>query len=273
MKFNPTMPLILTYCLVGTSNYLSAATSIQVSSIGRTELVGSTASIPGGGTTANFSTAALVLGTSFARFQMVRADGSGTRVADLRITPTAVKGTLNTAAASGLMIAQTVNSQGLTDSGTFSILTNFSTADGSGTSSITLRLDWLVPDTNTPFAISAEVTSFDYDFNQFLKVSNTEFSTDQHGSALTRTNSGGFTTWQAGPSNSTFSNPNNAVIFNFLSDSSTTIEVGKTGTGNSLFMFEFRDPSINLIPEPSISLLAIGGLGGLFLRRRRNHRN
>jgi len=271
MKFNPTTPLILTYCLIGTSNYLSAATSIQVSSIGKTELVGSTASVLGGGATGNFSTTPLVLGTSFARFQMVQADGSGTRVADLKITPTALKGTLSASSTqSGLMIAQTVNSQGLTDSGTFSILTNFASANGSGISSITLRLDWLVPDTNTPFAISAEVTSFDYDFNQFLKLENTDFSTGVHGSALTRTNSGGFTTWQAGSSDSTFSNPNNAVIFNFLSDSSTTIEVGKAGTGNSLFMFEFRDPSINLIPEPSISLLGALGLGGLCMRRR-NH--
>jgi hypothetical protein len=257
---------------IGVSSNVSGVTSIQVITEGKTEIVGSTSAVPGGGSAANFSTAAIVVGTTFANFRMVLADGSNTRFADLRITPVAIKGALDTAGGtqSGLMVAQTSNSQGLNDSGTFSILTDFASADGTGISSMTFRLDWFAPDTQTPLPVSAEITSFDYDFNQFLRVGEADFTSARYGSALTLTSTGGSSTWQAGNSDSTFSNPAHAVILNTTSDSSMLIEVGKIGSGNSLFMFEFRDPSLNLVPEPSTALLSFAGLAGWALRRRRN---
>lgn len=258
-------------CMLALSSMSSAATSIQVSSLGKIEIVGSTSAVPDGGTASNFSTTTLVLGTTFASFQMVLANGSNTRVADLRVTPVAVTGTLDTAGGtqSGLMVAQTSNSQGLTDTGTFSILTDFAGPNLSGVSSMTFRLDWFQPDTTIPLPISVEITSFDYDFNQFLRVSTGDYSNQTHGSALTASTAAGFTRWQAGNSDSSFSNPDNAVIFNTNMDSSMFIEVGKNGSGNSLFMFEFRDPSINLVPEPSSAFLVLSGLAVFGLRRRR----
>ncbi|MGL4399165.1 MAG: PEP-CTERM sorting domain-containing protein [Luteolibacter sp.] len=259
-------------CWIAISSAALAATSIQVSSTGKTEIVGSLSTVLVGGSAANFSTTPVVLGTTSASFQMVLADGSGTRFADLRLTPTAIKGTLDTVGGqSGLMIVQTSNSQGLMDAGTFSILTDFAAANSGGISSMTLRLDWFQPGTTIPLPVAVEMTSFDYDFNQFLRVSNTYIASEEHGSALTYTSSGGVSSWVDGAgSDSSFSNPNNAVILNTISTSSMFIEVGKTGKDNSLFMFEFRDPSINLIPEPSSALLALTGVVGLVLRRRRN---
>lgn len=271
MKSLPSHATAVATCWIALSSAAFAVTSIQVSSVGKSEIVGSLSTVLVGGEAANFSTSQVVLGTTSARFQMILANGSGTRFADLRITPTAIKGTLDAVGGqSGLMIVQTSDSQGLRDNGTLSILTDFATAGAGGISSMTLRFDWFQPGTNVPLPVAVEMTSFDYDYNQFLRVSNTYVASETHGSALTYASSGGFSSWSDGANtDSSFSNPNNAVILNTPSTSSMFVEVGKTGLGNSLFMFEFRDPSINLVPEPSSALLGLAGLIGLILRRRR----
>jgi hypothetical protein len=250
---------------------LFSATSLEVSTSGKIEIVGTNSDVIGAGNLENFSTTPITLNSSYASFQMVLADGSNTRFADLRITPVSMKGTLDTTGGgSGLMIAQTSNSQGLVDTGTFSILTYFSSSDVNGVSSLTLRFDWFEPDSITPINISSVITSFDFDFYQFIKVSQSDYIQAAYGSALTQSFADGSTTWQSANSDSSFNNPNNAVILNTSPINSMLVEVGKVGgAGNSLFMFEFRDSSINLVPEPSGLILSLIGFVGLLCRRKR----
>lgn len=278
MKFRPLALPLLPIGFFALAAPSAHAASYAISSIGKTELVGSTSSVPSGGETANFSSGSVTVGTTFAKFQLVLS-GTTTRVADMRVTVVGVRGTLDTTGGkSGLMIAQTTNSQGLTDSGTMSILSAFSAAGTGGESSLTLRFSFFEPDTAVAKNLGLELTSFDFDYRQFMRVSNTDFTAEAHGSKLTKTSSGGNTTFSdLGNSDATFTQATNAVVLNNVVDSSFDITVGKVGTGNSLFMFEFRDPSQILdsplnpvaIPEPSSALaLATGAIGLAFLRRR-----
>lgn len=279
MKFRhlPLLPVgIVSICCLQSAQ----AASYSIASVGKTELVGSTSAVPNSGTSDNFSTGAVSVGTTFAKFQLVLA-GTSTRVADMRVTVVGKTGTFDTAGGkSGLMIAQTTNSQGLTDSGTMSILSAFSAAGTGGESSVTLRFSFFEPDTAIAKNLGLELTSFDFDYRQFMRVSNSDFTAEAHGSKLTKTTSGGNTTFSdVGNSDASFTQATNAVVLNNVPDSSFDITVGKIGTGNSLFMFEFRDPSQILdtpltptaIPEPSSMIVLVSGAAALsFIRRRKN---
>ncbi|RYD22362.1 MAG: hypothetical protein EOP88_08315 [Verrucomicrobiaceae bacterium] len=262
---------------------LATAASYAVISTGKTEVVGSSSAVPGGGSSSNFSSGTVTLGTTAASFRLVLS-GTSTRFADMRITVVGISGTLDTTgSASGMMIAQTSNSQGLTDTGTISVLTGFSSTGTGGTSSTTLRFTFFEPDSLIPKSVALELTSFDFDYNQFIQVNNSDFTHEAHGSRLTKTtnSTAGTTTWaDTKNSDSTFTDSRNAVVLNNVADSSFDLTVGKQGTGNSLFMFEFRDPSQILdtpltpttlgpapIPEPTAAVL--GGFATLVLLMRR----
>jgi len=255
----------------------SFGTSYIVSSLGKTEWVGTGgASVPEGGTAGNFATGTVVAGSTFAKFQMLNA-ANNQRAFDMKVTVSGFVGTFNTTNNSGLMIAQTSNSQGLTDSGTLSVLTSFN--NNGGATEVTLLFEFFMPDTNNPVGVAMEITSFDYDFGQYLRVNNADFIGGAFGSALTRTNPTETTTrWESASNSSvTFADASSAVALNNVADSSFSMTLGKlSGAGNSLFMFEFRDPSVNLsspltnfqvVPEPSVALFA--GLSVLLLQRRR----
>jgi len=253
------------------------ATSYALSNFGKTEIVGSLSTVIESGAASNFPTSNLTVGTSFAKFQMVNS-ATAVRAFDMKVTLTGVFGDLdNNGGQTGLMIAQTVNSQGLNDPGTMSVLTDFSSLLET---SITLQFDFFAPDTETPLTVALELTSFDYDYGQFLQVNNSDFTKSAHGSLLTKTNPSIGTTRWSGPNNeinATFAQTSNAVAVNNVADSSFSLTMGKTtGGGNSLYMFEFRDPSVNLgspltpvdaVPEPSGALIAC--LGALTMLRRR----
>lgn len=257
----------------------SDAASYFLTAIGKAELVGTTSAVPAGGVVTNFPTGTVTVGQSNAYFQLFSAQ-TNARFTDMRVTVIGVNGTLSTAGGrSGLMIAQTSNSQTLTDAGTMSVLSNFSAVGTNNESSVTLKFDFFVPDTTTAQSLPLEVTSFDYDFRQFMSVLQSDFTLEAHGTALTKTQNATTMSWtDLGNTNATFNQTSNAVALNNVPDSSFQITVGKTGSGYSLFMFEFRDPSVNLsspltpnaqVPEPSSTLLLISALCALpFVRRR-----
>ena len=267
---------LLTALLFVSASSIHAA-SYAISSSGKTEWVGvDGAAVSGAGTAGNFAVGTVTAESTFAKFQMVDTSNSQ-RAFDMKVTVAGFVGTFNTASNnSGLMIAQTVDSQGLADTGTLSVLSSFSST---ALTEVTLRFDFYEPDTTTPMTVALELTSFDYDNNQFLRVQNSDFSLGSYGSNLTQSQTDTTTTWQAPNDsfNATYNLSTNAVALNNVVDSSFTLTMGKaSGGGNSLFMFEFRDPSINLdtpltpsnpVPEPTAAL--IGGLGFLCLLRRR----
>lgn len=270
------LPLALTLSAITSS---VQAASYAISPLGKTELVGSTAKVPNSGSSDNFSAGAVTIGSTYAKFRLVNS-GTTTRYADMKITVAGVHGTLDRAdSKSGVMVAQTSNSQGLVDTGTISILTGFSRAASDGETSVSFLFEFFQPDTDVAMNVGLEITSFDFDYRQFMQGSHSDFSAAAHGSNLTRTTNNGISRWaDTKNTDAQINQASNAVVLNNVADSSFTLTFGKVGTGNSLFMLEFRDPSQILstpltpvnIPEPSaLVMIGFSACAGVMVRRRR----
>jgi hypothetical protein len=223
--------------------------SYYISSSNKTELVGSTSALPigTGGSTANFPSGTVVVGTTFAQFRLLEV-GSNVAYADMKVTVVGKTGEFRTTdSKSGLMIAQTSNSQGLLDTGTLSILTSMGSAVG-GEIDATFQFSFYEPGTTTPKNVALEVTSFDFDFDQYMEMQNTDFNASAHGAHLVPSDNGIFSRWaETDGLGSEFNDANHALVFNNVQDSSFELTLGKVGNNsNALFMFEFRDPSTNL---------------------------
>lgn len=198
----------------------------------------------------------------------------------LRVSASNPTGSLSSGTDS-LMVARTVNSQGLTDNGTLSVYvrptgtnTNNDAPLDDSRWSLDLTFDFF---TDNTFATAAPMdslllTSLDIDFNRRYYTLNADFDGGNFlspgtvlVSAIAVTEYTGFT---AG-GNSTFSNPNHAVSSLGTVKSSFSVQVAHDNV--ALFMFEFRNPS-EIIPEPStVTLAAISGfllLGSLRRRRK-----
>ena len=236
------------------------------------ELVGISASVPGGGSADNFPSQTIVAGVSYASFRL-NDSVANTPFADLRITVTDIFGTLSTgtAANNGLMIARTVNSQGFVDTGTISVLSGFSAEGALNQGSyVTLRFDFYTPNGlfDTPKTAQVGLTSFDIDFLQFNRIQKSEFESitvELLTQLATEQDATTIRIEDAPPSgDSTFGNSKFAVSMLSHEVPGFTLEMGKLqGSGNSLFMFEFRNPSENItfgspiitsLPEVSPSL-------------------
>ncbi len=182
-----------------------------------------------------------------------------------------------------LMVARTVNSQGLTDDGTLSVYvrpvgTNTTPGSGDipaivpGNWSLTLTFNFFADAMlTTPVNVDLLLTSLDIDFSQKYYSNNTSFDGGNFVSPTTQltaaTPVAGYTGFTAA-GNSTFNNPDFAVSSAGTAKSSYSVQIAHNN--QALYMFEFRNPS-EIIPEPSTAALATisGFLLVGFMRRMR----
>lgn len=204
-------------------------------------------------------------------------------VATLRVTLQTVSG-----GGTEVMIARTLNSQGLEDVGTVTLLLAGLNGANSNTqnNSATFRFDWRNADNTNALTGSDQIvfSSYDIDFTQRNRIAASDYAVlgTSNVSNLSVTTAAGTTTIvdPAPGTASTVTNAPNAYAFMTVAgDYSQQISVDKAGGGNvtagygtggnQLYMFTFRSPSplIVAIPEPSSALIA--GLGALVMLRRR----
>lgn len=245
--------LLALYVGVATSNAQSLAITGVVS-----QTVGTTSTVSGSGSADNttpFSTGTVGV------FSM----NGGSRF--MRVTATNPTGSLNPAGDS-LMVARTVNSQGLTDSGTLSVYVRPGTA-----TAWTLDLNFSFfsdAGLTTAAPLGLQLTSLDIDYAQRYYVKNSSFTHNvtSVGTNLTTAPAvAGYTGFTAVP-DATFNDPK-AAVASWGYGNSFDVRVGHTDV--ALFMFEFRQPSaiVGLAPEPSSALLALTGVMAFGLKRRR----
>jgi hypothetical protein len=183
----------------------------------------------------------------------------------LEVSATNPTGALS-AGTDSLMVAQTVNSQGLTDRGTLSV---YARPSSTNPYSLDLKFSFFSGTTfTTPASLNVLLTSLDIDFSQRYYTKNTDFTSNSTyaGTDLTSAPAvAGYTGFTAS-GNSTFDNPRFAVSSAASEKSELNIRIAHNSV--ALFMFEFRDPS-QIVPEPSsLALLGLGTFGLAFRRRR-----
>lgn len=276
--------------------------SLQVASAYR-EVVGTAgAAVPGSGTLGNYPST--YDPNAFAVFRMDQTlSGPGFSTIDMRVSVNP-----STSGVTRLMIARTVNSQGLTDVGTVSVLF-IGGPDATATNhqyNLSLNFEfgaWNVgTQVWTPMSLTnrLSVTTFDLDYTQYVRVNASDFgSMTRSGDTrlivtpnVTTPNgaipvpAGTFQVGDApiGPlpgSDSTVSDLRNAVSFNSIGTLDFNMSFGKSReSGPSLHMFDFRSPTVTYvnpvlteIPEPSaFGLAGAGVLVGLVGCRRRRRR-
>ncbi|MFZ4681545.1 MAG: hypothetical protein ACOYMS_03500 [Terrimicrobiaceae bacterium] len=260
------------------------ADSLEVSGI-KSETIGTTAVITGGGSAAN--TTFWSLGTVG---QFIMLSSSGTSYG-LEITADSRSGALHVATDS-LMVARTVNSQGLTDNGTVSVYVrptgtnavldapdipdDISGATSTWTLDLTFSFFEVAPDGlggynfTSPYSVDLLLTSLDIDFNQkyFTKDANFTSNMTYTPTSITAASGGpvGYTGFTAS-GDSTFNNPAFAVS---SGGTGSSFSVQISHNSMALYMFEFRDPS-EIVPEPGTATLV--GMGVLLLLARNRRRS
>jgi hypothetical protein len=141
----------------------SQAANIQVSSV-QTYIGGTNAAVPNSGTLDNYNTNNTHVGST-AVFNMTK---DGADYADLRVT-------YNGGAGTKVMVNRTSNSQTLTDTGTISILMDY-TGTGNGSYGGSFSFDWFAPNSfvggayvgGSLLSDAILYTTFDVDFYQFV---------------------------------------------------------------------------------------------------------
>jgi len=254
------------------SSGTSFAQSLSINGV-ISQTVGTTPTVGGAGTLSNTTTFAT--GT-VGVFSMT----NGVTTSYMRVSTSNPTGSL-VIGRDALMVARTVNSQGLTDTGTLSILVRPVTTAPNTPLDIVNR--WTL-DTRFEFfsdlALTTRattnllLTSLDIDFNQRYYTDNTDFSSNvRYGTpgspTLVTTLSGGdaisgFSGFTA-PGSGTISDQRFAVG---SAGNQHTFDIKLSNNNEALFMFEFRNPS-QIIPEPSSAILMTAGLSMLCLHRRR----
>ncbi|MES2709475.1 MAG: PEP-CTERM sorting domain-containing protein [Verrucomicrobiota bacterium] len=239
---------------------------------------GSTTDITGSGNAANTTSWSPGVAGQFVIHNPDTGFRAGLRVSILDPTGTLQNGT------DSLMVAQTTNSQGLTDTGTLSIYfrpTGSNASDGAAsvngdwTSTILFESFTLSGSpgsfalTDTPLSVNVTLRSLDIDFDQKYYVQTAGFTHEPYDPTDLTTASpviSGFTGFTSS-ANSTFSDPEAAVT----SKSTAPVDHFEAFVSHdsvALFMFEFRSNSA-IVPEPSSSLVGLLGLGAVLGRRKR----
>lgn len=250
--------------------------------------MGTTKTVLGSGTPSNYNSGVTV-GRS-AVFDMTK---NGADFADLRVTYQSDNG----AVGSKIMIARTVNSQGLVDNGTISVLITTAAAGG-GTlgGGVGLRFDWFAPGSfvggvqQAGAALLTEgihYTTFDIDYLQYVTANLADLDSYYLHSAtqLTAdvTKTPGVVWFEDNDGRSTIDRPEYAAQFltRAGAPASHEVKVGKQASPhNALFVFEFRDPStvldgfvptkVSVVPEPTNALgIMFLSVAGLMIRHRR----
>ncbi|WP_308950667.1 PEP-CTERM sorting domain-containing protein [Thalassobacterium maritimum] len=247
--------------------------------------IGDSTTVSGSGSTANYSNETAV--GDYAVFDIQTRDEFDNVTSDyaqLKVTYLSDNGNVG----SNLMIGQTVNSQGLTDTGTLSVL---ATING-GVGTVTLQFDWYTfgsfvggaeTESSSAFTDTINYTTLDIDFQQIVTVAKEDVAdyTLEKTSQLTATDNGTSIAFTDDGADTNVDNPETAVSFTSNGSGSQQIAVGKQSTdGNALFIFEFRDPSVIApfveaetipVPEPSTAGLLLGGavIAFTMLQRRR----
>lgn len=235
------------------------------------EIVGTTAVVSGSGSTSN--TDVWNTGDS-ARFILSGDDGTPAQTPvsyGLEIRPFATSGAL-IAGTDSLMIARTVDSQGLTDDGLISI---YFSPTQNGAYDAKLRFTLYDTSFTTQQPIDFFVTSLDIDFDQIMSAS--KFAVDGYGlntpTDITVTEANNTLSFQ-GAGNADFSDPEAAVLLEYRDTS--TFDLTFSHDSVALYMLEFRNPpeTVDIIdfnttptpvPLPAGMVLMASGL--LLMRR------
>ncbi len=279
MKLNSIRKFLAMSLAVATLTVLDGkAASLVIDSV-KSQTVGTTAVIPqntsGDASNTTFWNTGVV-------GQFVVGD-SNSNLYGLRVSATNPTGKL-VSGTDSLMVARTVDSQGLKDTGTLSVYVrmtgtntanNAPTTDGRWTLDLNFSFFNVTPDGGggynftTPHSLGLQLTSLDIDFNQRYYTSATSFSSNityaptKIVAAPAISGFAGFTA--AGDSQ--FNNPAHAVS---SKGTGSSFDVRLSHDRVALYMFEFRDPS-NIIPEPStvtLTLMAGFVVVGFFRRMR-----
>jgi len=268
--------------LLPCSSALAAYANLEITLVEQ-EILGTTAVITGSGSKDN--TASWDFNDS-ARFILTGDDGTAAMdlvTYGLDVRPISTTGGFQPDTDS-LMIARTVNSQGLTDTGSLSLYISpdgagiwtgefrFSLYQGSGGSS----------DFSTPASPNIQVTSLDLDFDQRMELRRNELSAyglNDPTDIVVTDAAGGLIDFQ-GDGNATFSDPEAAVIGRY--DGRSDFNVAFSHDDVALFMFEFRNPPSDIddetivffnVPVPPPFALLLPALGGFLLLRARNRKH
>ncbi|HEY5891811.1 MAG TPA: PEP-CTERM sorting domain-containing protein [Chthoniobacterales bacterium] len=219
-----------------------------------------------------------------AKFILSGKDDSGASVSyGLKVTAVGASGGLapNT---DSLMIAQTVDSQGLTDASTLSVYAEPDIRQGFWDLSLKFSFYDLATPTFTKLAspTSFSLTALDLDYDQRVMISDNTIQsfTVEKNSEVDWTSPGSLTNFKgSGDSefyNNTFDTKHAVQAFtNLGSEFVVTVGSGPNAPNKSLFMFDFgavkfSDPVTIPVPEPSTALLlSVGGAMFTIMRRRR----
>lgn len=268
--------------LLPCSSALAAYANLEITSVVE-EIVGTTAEITGSGSKAN--TASWDFNDS-ARFILTGDDGTPAMSSvtyGLDVRPISTTGGFQPGTDS-LMIARTVDSQGLTDAGSLSLYISpdgaeiwtgefrFSLYQGSSGSSAF----------STPASLDIQVTSLDLDFYQRMELHRNELSAYglNNPTDIVVTDAAGDLIDFQGDGNATFSDPEAAVIGRY--DGRSDFNVAFSHDDVALFMFEFRNPPSDIddenivffnVPVPPPFALLLPALGGVLLLRARNRKH